>query len=281
MSTLNPTEIKVLNETQLDNSKSVLDQPIFFSNEFKNFLKPNQRLDLCNLRIMSLRKNKILKDPKGRIEMENLNYDALYSKNSQNTLTDIKNYFITNKIIKNWETSKTNKNPIIKPQQFVTEGNILATSENLTKLINDNPHAKSEKNIESHAIKELDHELEESGHINRTLSNAHNSSQMKENIEHFDYLETTNKDIEKLRRKFKTVLQEYYEKNNLKETLDLDKYKIDKLLSELEFNEIEILTENPDMLIEFLKNSEEESEYSKEDDDVENTESNNNDNGNK
>jgi len=51
-------------------------------------------------------------------------------------------------------------------------------------------------------------------------------------------------------------------------------------LSELEFNEIEILTENPDMLIEFLKNSEEESEYSKEDDDVENTESNNNDNGN-
>ena len=144
MSTLNPTEIKVLNETQLDSSKTITDQPIFFSNEFKNYLKPNQRLDICNLRIMSLRRNKILKDPMGRIEMENLNYDALYSKNSQNTLTDIKNYFITHKIIKNWETTKTksNKNQFNKPVNAINMDE--TNNENTEKTTNEKEFFKSE-----------------------------------------------------------------------------------------------------------------------------------------
>ena len=105
MSKLTPEQLKVLNDTQQDILKnpSFIKLPIVFSDEFKNCIKVNQRLEVCNLKLMSLKRNKILKDPYQKIEVENLNYDALYSRNFQNNLTNIKNYFVVNKILKNWE----------------------------------------------------------------------------------------------------------------------------------------------------------------------------------
>ena len=82
-----------------------------FRSEFKDIISVNQRLEVCNLKLMSLKRDKILKDPYQKIEVENLNYDALYSRNFQNNLTNIKNYFVVNKILKNWEnTTKVNGN---------------------------------------------------------------------------------------------------------------------------------------------------------------------------
>jgi glutaredoxin-related protein len=105
MTKLSSLQIQMLNSTQGDIEKN-LKMPIFFSAEFKNLLSHSQRLEVCNLKIMSLRRNKILKNPRGKIEVENLNYDALHSKNSQNNLSSIKNYFLVSKIMKNWETTK-------------------------------------------------------------------------------------------------------------------------------------------------------------------------------
>jgi hypothetical protein len=113
MSKLTPYQLKILNDTQGDIIKnpSIIKLPIIFSSEFKDIISVNQRLEVCNLKLMSLKRDKILKDPYQRIEVENLNYDALYSRNYQNNLTNIKNYFIVNKILKNWEnTTKLNGN---------------------------------------------------------------------------------------------------------------------------------------------------------------------------
>ncbi len=113
MSKLTPYQLKILNDTQGDIIKnpSIIKLPIVFSSEFKDIISVNQRLEVCNLKLMSLKRDKILKDPYQRIEVENLNYDALYSRNYQNNLTNIKNYFIVNKILKNWEnTTKLNGN---------------------------------------------------------------------------------------------------------------------------------------------------------------------------
>lgn len=105
MTKLSSLQIQVLNSTQPDVDKN-LKMPIFFSADFKNCLNHHQRLEVCNLKVMSLRRNKILKNPRGKIEVENLNYDALHAKNSQNNLSSIKNYFVVNKIMRNWEVTK-------------------------------------------------------------------------------------------------------------------------------------------------------------------------------
>ena len=60
--------------------------PIFFSAEFKNSLTYSLRLQLSNLKILSLRRNKILKDVFGKIDVENLNYEILNSNNTNKIL---------------------------------------------------------------------------------------------------------------------------------------------------------------------------------------------------
>jgi tetratricopeptide (TPR) repeat protein len=103
---LSSLQIQVLNSTQPKDLEKNLKMPIFFSGDFKNSLNHHQRLEVNNLKIMSLGRNIVLKNPRGKIEVENLNYDALHAKNSQNNLSSIKNYFLVNKILKNWEVTK-------------------------------------------------------------------------------------------------------------------------------------------------------------------------------
>jgi hypothetical protein len=105
MMKLSSLQVHVLNNTQPDIEKN-LNMPIFFSSDFKNSLNHHQRLELCNLKLMSLMRNRILKNPRGKVDIENLNYDIIHPKNSQNNLSSIKNFFVVNKIIKNWEITK-------------------------------------------------------------------------------------------------------------------------------------------------------------------------------
>ena len=109
ISKLTPKQINVLNETQGNISNSnIIKLPIVFSAEFKNELSLNQRLEICNMKLMSLKRNKVLKEPTNRIEIENLNYEVLSSRSFQNNLTNIKNYFVVNKILKNSEGQQNN-----------------------------------------------------------------------------------------------------------------------------------------------------------------------------
>ena len=160
MSKLTQSQLKILNDTQGDIQKnpSLIKLPIVFSSEFKNIISVNQRLEVCNLKLMSLKRDKILKDPYQKIEVENLNYDALYSRNFQNNLTNIKNYFVVNKILKNWEnTTKPNENMSttqFNPQYALNTSNInnniinsrASVKENLTNknsfiaIPNNNPY---------------------------------------------------------------------------------------------------------------------------------------------
>jgi tetratricopeptide (TPR) repeat protein len=122
MTKLSSYQIGVLNNTQGDMDRN-LKLPILFSAEFKNSLTYNQRLEISNLKQMSLRRNKILRDPRGRIEIENLNYDVLQNNTIQNNLSTIKNYFVVSKIMKNWQITRKKEQALGKPMSKVLSAN--------------------------------------------------------------------------------------------------------------------------------------------------------------
>ncbi len=137
MSKLTPQQINVLNETQGNIANpNIIKLPIVFSAEFKNLLSLNQRLEICNMKLMSLKRNKVLKDAMNRIEIENLNYEALSSRSFQNNLTNIKNYFVVNKILKNTEN---NNNISISPMNSLLNNPI-------TKVPVNQPHPRANRN---------------------------------------------------------------------------------------------------------------------------------------
>ena len=74
---LNLYQIKILNDSQpeINNIKQRNDLPIFFSNNFKDCLTQNQRNLLNNLSNLALSRYNILKNPMGKIELKNFNFD--------------------------------------------------------------------------------------------------------------------------------------------------------------------------------------------------------------
>ena len=74
---LNLYQIQILNDSQpeINIIKQRNDLPIFFSNNFKDCLTQNQRNLLNNLSNLALSRYNILKNPMGKIELKNFNFD--------------------------------------------------------------------------------------------------------------------------------------------------------------------------------------------------------------
>jgi tetratricopeptide (TPR) repeat protein len=104
---LSNEQIVILNETQSEN-ESNLNLPVLFSMEFKSLLTNSQKLEVNNINQLSLRRNKILKDPRGKIEIDNLNYDIIQNGTIQNGLSTIKNYCVVSKLMKTSRLRSTN-----------------------------------------------------------------------------------------------------------------------------------------------------------------------------
>lgn len=68
-------QLRILNQTQPDpKTKFIESLPIFYSDEFKLCLTNDQRLDLKEITIMNLIRNKILNDPMLPVSISNLNF---------------------------------------------------------------------------------------------------------------------------------------------------------------------------------------------------------------
>ncbi len=107
ISKLNQKQIDLLNLGQTHMNYNI---PITFSPDFKNELTNHQKLELANFNIILLNRSNLLKNPTGKFEESNLQYDVLYHDDYKNNITSIKNFFVTSKILKNWESTVVQNN---------------------------------------------------------------------------------------------------------------------------------------------------------------------------
>ena len=79
LTSLSYRQIEILNETQLVNVQDAKyrNLPILFSKQFKNSLNPTQKRMFNKLRVLSLIRDKILKDPNLPISVDNFNINIL------------------------------------------------------------------------------------------------------------------------------------------------------------------------------------------------------------
>ena len=152
ISKLTPKQIQVLDETQGNKEHpNYYKLPIVFSAEFKNQLSLNQRLEICNMKLMSLKKNKVLKDPTKGISIENLNYEVLSSRSFQNNLTNIENYFNVTRILKkNSEVNQENLNALTSSQNNIRKSHLSSNSpptnrKTIVNFMNNSPISYSKK----------------------------------------------------------------------------------------------------------------------------------------
>ena len=82
LTSLSYRQIEILNETQLVNlaESKFRNLPILFSKQFKNSLNPSQKRMFNKLRVLSLIRGKILKEPNLPISVENLNFNIFNIK---------------------------------------------------------------------------------------------------------------------------------------------------------------------------------------------------------
>ena len=109
MTKLSPDKIKKLNDDQPEDFEKNKYFPIVFSQNFKNSLTHNQRLALCDLKLTTLTRIKVLKNYKKKISIKNLNYNALNLVRPENNINSIKNLFLTKNILKVWEVKDKSK----------------------------------------------------------------------------------------------------------------------------------------------------------------------------
>ena len=103
LTTLSYHQIEILNDSQPANSTEMKyrNLPIFFSKQFKNSLNPNQKRMFNKLRVLSLIRGNILKDPNLPISVDNINFSIfkinlkfddfkIKNKNVPNIIRDMK-----------------------------------------------------------------------------------------------------------------------------------------------------------------------------------------------
>jgi hypothetical protein len=96
---LSAKEIEILNEDQKHTEKNI---PIFFSEVFKNCLTYGQKIKLLEMKFMKLRRNIILKNPNGKIEVDNLNYEILERKNTNKKIENSVQKYYNKLKMENW-----------------------------------------------------------------------------------------------------------------------------------------------------------------------------------
>ena len=144
---LNSKQIELLNLGQHKNRSL----PIVFSPDFKNELNSTQNIELSNFNLITLLRKNVLKDVDGIIEENNLNYQILYCNKIIDNIDPINKYYITNKIIKNWETSNDNNRTLLHNNLNYNKNNIVSshTNKNIFENLNINSKFTNIKNEEN------------------------------------------------------------------------------------------------------------------------------------
>lgn len=277
---LSSLQIQVLNSTQQQDLEKNLKMPIFFSGDFKNSLNNHQRLEVNNLKIMSLRRNIVLKNPRGKIEVENLNYDSLHAKNSQNNLSSIKNYFLVNKILKNWEVTKKYNSGLDPRMTKLRRDSSGRSPMNISKLVNENSSSNLNKfknsEYEKNSILILDNtqaNLRVDNNVSNKRDSSKNFTDLNSNLKNLPVMPENNIS---LLRGSKVNLDQTPKKNLTDKTIfDFDHFKStiknyvkinipekeylidDNILlffsQKLKPHDIELLMENPESIIEIIE----------------------------
>ncbi len=290
MSKLKSFQIDVLNDTQPHDLEKNIKMPIYFGGEFKDCLSHHQRISLNNMKLMSLKRNQILKNPLELISFENLNYDAFYAHKNLNNLSSIKNYFVVNQILKNWEVKNDdypsveirtpNSRLDMRENNFDKKDSILAINNNnlvsqnsggiITRTADQNEKVEENKS-EKHLLLSAHNQVIESPiKVKNTSDNLkHESSQFprvplprttfssgvdKSNfqlpIENFS--QTKSKTITSP-ESFVIFVKQYYLKNRPDEFSSLDEKMLEFLSKKLDNDEIQALYENPEFIHEIIE----------------------------
>ena len=89
ISSLSEKQINKLNDDQDKDTELTKKYPIVFSKDFKNSLNAEQRFNFCQLKLTSLTRIKTLEDYTKKISVKNLNYKALYRKQTRSEIDKI------------------------------------------------------------------------------------------------------------------------------------------------------------------------------------------------
>jgi len=115
MTKLNEKEIEILNQ---DQKFTEINLPINFSDNFKACLSYSQKIQLLEMKILKLRRNVILKNPRGKIEIENLNFEILQRKNnSKKKVDNVLNRYANNFLLEKWVRNNINENDNLNIQE--------------------------------------------------------------------------------------------------------------------------------------------------------------------
>ncbi len=153
MTKLSQKEIEILNQDQIN---SEVNLPIYFSDNFKSCLSYSQKIQILEMKILKLRRSLILKNPLGKIEIENLNFEILQrNNNSAKKIDNILNRYNNNHNLEKWVESnigtnnlnynniygdykdETLKKNTLKSKNIINDGNYIMQS---SEKMNSNPN---------------------------------------------------------------------------------------------------------------------------------------------
>lgn len=276
---LNDKQIELLNNAQNINYNN----PIYFSPEFKNELNNIQKIELANFGLVNLTKFNILKNPDGLIKEDNLNYDLLYPSDESNNISSLKNYFVSNKLINNWNNSSESISPFIKNfnlnnsnmnsnKKIITNINIKVKSNN-NNLSNEeeyhsnNLHSNKIKNNtlihklnDKKVIKQISEE-DESNYNNHISNNKYsNTSKTSNNTKAKRKLKDNKKKISAKDfslEGFKNILLDHFDEMKIKDESmknyinDIQLFKICRVLKD---EELDYIINNPQVYFDYIEN---------------------------
>ena len=177
LTSLSYHQMEILNETQIKNTKDIkyIDLPILFSKQFKNSLNPSQKKMFNKLRVLSLIRCKILKDPNLPISIDNLNFKVF-------TNIDFEGFKIKNKnipdIIQDINKSEQNKKRTINNRKF--KKNVPLKKESLFSFFDGAENTKNiVKNYLHYKIKNIKKESDSEDDIDDTDKNIDSDLEFK------------------------------------------------------------------------------------------------------
>ncbi len=290
MSKLKSFQIDVLNDTQPSDLEKNIKMPIYFGGEFKDCLSHHQRISLNNMKLMSLKRNQILKNPLDLISFENLNYDAFYGHKNLNNLSSIKNYFVVNQILKNWEVKNDdlieirtpNSRHDMRENNFATKDSAVLNKTKSNNLQSQNSgmavtlaidpmdkkddivkdeqllpglSVSKEINLAESKIKNSNENVANNMQIKKTPPKTTFSSNVdKNNLQFFnENFNKTKSNTLTTPHSFVSFVKQYYQKNRPDDYYLLDEKMLEFLSKNLDNNEIQALYENPEYIHEVIE----------------------------
>ena len=151
ISSLSEKQINKLNDDQDRDCELTKKYPIIFSKDFKNSLNAEQRFNFCQLKLTSLTRIKTLEDYTKKISVKNLNYKALYRKQTRSEIDKIN--------LKDWNKEPESENKqedIIDEVESKQETNGEREKQKETVEINGDDENKGDNKTDSKVKKHSD-----------------------------------------------------------------------------------------------------------------------------